>query len=41
MTHLTTTDLRDLLDTLAASLHPSASEQAEAIRTVLSLRGEL
>ena len=40
MTHLTTTDLRDLLDTLAASLHPSAPEQADAARDELALRGE-
>jgi|TARA_R110000824_G_scaffold151130_2_gene322039 hypothetical protein len=41
MTHLSTADLRDLLDTLAASLHPSAAEQADTVRDLLALRGDL
>jgi len=41
MPHLSTADLRDLLDTLAHSLHPSASEQADTVRELLALRGAL
>jgi len=40
MTHLTTSELRELLSTLASSLHPSAPEQADAARDELALRGE-
>jgi hypothetical protein len=40
--HLTIDELRSHLDDLSCSLHPSADEQAEAIRFLLDkrLRGE-